>query len=242
MTNQCLFAGLLLFMFVSCRNQPDADRIVDECIAAHGGEAYQNFQVDFDFRIYHFRLSQQQGQFAYQRTFTDSTGQSIDDQLTTNSFTRRVNHKVVALTDSQQTKLKNAVNSVAYFMLLPYKLNDPAARKAYVGNTTIDGQPYDKIQVRFTEEGGGKDYQDVFYYWIHQTKHTMDYMAYSEGGPRFRKAVNPAVVGGIRFQDYVNYTNAPGDTTSVRQFDQHYQQGKLIVLSQIEQKNIRVTL
>lgn len=231
---------LLVFLSLACQPQPDADRIVDECIATHGGDNYRNFHIEFDFRTYHYTLIHQEGQFTYQRSFTDSAGRSIEDKLTNTSFRRRIANRTISLDSTDQARFKNAVNSVAYFVLLPYKLNDPAARKTYVGPTTIDGQPYDKIQVTFQANGGGDDFQDVFYYWIHQKNHTLDYLAYSEGGARFRKAVNPQVVGGIRFQDYINYTSAKGDTTSVREFDRLYQQGKLSVLSQIEQKNIRV--
>ncbi|WP_338868671.1 DUF6503 family protein [Spirosoma sp. SC4-14] len=235
------FFFLLIFLFVACQSQPDANRIVDECIKTHGGENYQHFHIEFDFRTYHYLLSHEGGQFIYQRSFTDSAGRPVEDKLTNTSFTRRVSNQLVSLDSAGRNRYKNAVNSVAYFVLLPFKLNDPAARKTYVGQTIIDGQPYNKIQVSFNAEGGGDDFQDVFFYWIHQKNHTMDYLAYSEGGARFRKAVNPQTVGGIRFQDYINYTSAKGDTTSVGQFDELYRKGMLSVLSQIEQKNIRVT-
>jgi hypothetical protein len=129
---------------------------------------------------------------------------------------------------------------VAYFVLLPVKLADPAVRADLVGESKLDGQLYDKVRVRFRAEGGGKDYGDTFFYWFNRQTHTMDYLAYSEGGPRFRKAINPKVVGGIRFQDYINYKGETSDTTSVGQYDQRYSANQLPELSRIEQTNIRV--
>ena len=70
----------------------------------------------------------------------------------------------------------------------------------------------------------------------------MDFLSYSEGGARFRKAINPQTVGGIRMQDYINYTTMPGDTsTNVGDFDRKYAAGQLRELSRIEQKAVRVT-
>lgn len=97
------------------------------------------------------------------------------------------------------------------------------------------------MRVRFRAEGGGTDYKDTFIYWFNQQTLTMDFLAYSEGGPRFRKAINPQVVDGIRFQDYINYKGETTDTTSVGTYDLRYQARQLAELSRIEQKNIRVT-
>ncbi len=85
----------------------------------------------------------------------------------------------------------NSVNSVAYFALLPFRLNDAAVNKRYIGTSEIKGEPYFEIEVTFQQKGGGKDHDDVFIYWIHQQHFTMDYLAYSfivdGGGTRFRK-------------------------------------------------------
>ena len=88
---------------------------------------------------------------------------------------------------------------------------------------------------------GGKDYGDTFFYWFNRRTHTMDYLAYSEDGPRFRKAINSQIVGGIRFQDYINYKGDEKDTTSVGTYDRRYAAKQLPELSRIEQKNIQVT-
>lgn len=232
---------LVLLLATACQSRPDAQRIIADAIEAHGGDKYQNVRIQFDFRHFHLNLEQKDKQFRYERTHRDSTGAAIQEVLTNADFVRSVNGQRQTLDSAARSKWSNAVNAVAYFVLLPYKLGDPAVLAEHLGEMTIDGQQYDKIRVRFRAEGGGQDFQDTFFYWFNRRTHTMDYLAYSEGGLRFRKAINPQTVEGIRFQDYINYTGAPGDTTSVEAYDRAYTQKRLTVLSTIEQKNIRVS-
>ena len=184
--------------------------------------------------------SRKPGNFGTNAPTPTLAGAIIREVLTNDAFTRTINNQPQTLDTAQIGKYSRAVNSVAYFVLLPNKLADPAVQPELVGESQIDGQRYNKVRVRFQAEGGGKDHGDTFYYWFNQKTHTMDYLAYSDGGPRFRKAINPSVVGGIRFQDYINYKGDPTDTTSVGQYDQKYQAHQLTELSRIEQTNIRV--
>ena len=232
--------SVTVFLTLACQPQNPAQTIINESIAAHGGDAYQNKRIAFDFRKYHLVLEQNAGQFRYERTYPDSSGAIIREVLTNDSFTRTRNNQPQTLDTAQVGKYSRAVNSVAYFALLPNKLADPAVQPDLVGESQIDGQRYNKVRVRFQAEGGGKDHGDTFFYWFNQRTHTMDYLAYSDGGPRFRKAINPSVVGGIRFQDYINYKGDPTDTTSVGQYDRKYQLHQLTELSRIEQTNIKV--
>lgn len=225
----------------ACLPDHDAQTIIKQAIDAHGGTAYENKRIEFDFRKFHLGLEQQGGRFQYTRTHRDSAGVLIEEVLTNTGITRSLNGQRQTLDSAQMGKYSQAVNSVAYFVLLPLKLNDPAVMADYAGESKIDGQTYDKIRVRFRAEGGGNHYEDTFFYWFNTKTHTMDYLAYSEGGPRFRKAINPQTVGGIRFQDYVNYKGETDDTTSVGTYDQRYTARQLTELSRIEQKNIRVT-
>ena len=230
-----------MFMLSSCQPKHDAKSIIGQSIKAHGGDAYQNKRIEFDFRQFHLMLEHKGGQFRYERIHKDSSGAVVREVLTNNGLTRFMGQQIQTLDTAQIGKYSRAVNSIAYFVLLPWKLNDPAVIADYVEETKIDGQPYDKIRVRFHEEGGGEDHSDTFFYWFNQQTHTMDYLAYSEGGPRFRKAINPQAVGGIRFQDYINYKGDEKDTTSVSTYDRRYEAHKLPELSRIEQKNLRVT-
>ncbi len=238
------FSALSFFFCLilsACTPEHDAKRIIQQAIDAHGGNAYENKRIEFDFRTFHLVLEQQGGRFQYTRTHRDSAGVLIEEVLTNTGVTRSLNGQRQTLDSAQTSKYSQAVNSVAYFMLLPHKLNDPAVMADYAGESQIEGQKYDKIRVRFRAEGGGNHYEDTFFYWFNQQTHTMDYLAYSEGGPRFRKAINPQTVGGIRFQDYINYKGDAADTTSVGTYDQRYTARQLTELSRIEQKNIRVT-
>lgn len=241
MSRIVLLLCLLGVVAISCQQEHDARAIIQKAIDAHGGEAYENKRIEFDFRTFHLVLEHQGGRFRYVRTHRDSSGTLIEELLTNDGVTRSLNGQRQKLDTAQTRKHSNAVNSVAYFVLLPYKLNDQAVLADYAGESQIDGQKYDKVRVRFRAEGGGEDHQDTFFYWFNQQTHTMDYLAYSEGGPRFRKAVNPQTVGGIRFQDYINYKGDSADTTSVGNYDRRYEAGLLPELSRIEQKNIRVT-
>ena len=232
---------LILVVIMACQPTKNAQSIIDEAITAHGGDAWQNKRIEFDFRQFHLVLDHQNGRFRYERTHRDSAGVVIREVMTSDSFSRSLNNQPQTLDTAQYGKYSRAVNSVAYFVLLPFKLRDPAVLADYIGESQVDGQQYDKVRVRFRAEGGGKDYGDTFFYWFNQKTHTMDYLAYSEGGPRFRKAINPQVVGGIRFQDYINYKGDEKDTTSVSSYDRRYEAKQLPELSRIEQKSIRVT-
>jgi hypothetical protein len=118
-------------------------------------------------------------------------------------------------------------------------LKDKAVNLEYLGETTIQKEKYDKVKVWFDKEGGGKDFEDVYCYWFNQKTHLIDYLAYTNGGPRFRRVKNRETVGGIVFQDYENF--AITDTTiQAFDYDKAFIAGKDSLLSLIEQKNIVV--
>lgn len=233
----------ILFLFyilsiLSCTEQEkpsnNAREIIAKCIQKHGGNSYKKMDVSFDFRQYKIHLMQHDGVFLYERSFTDSLGNFIIDRLTNDSFARLVNDRTISLSPKDEASYKESLNAVAYFALLPYKLSEPAVNLSYLGTVVIDKNTYDKIGVSFKKEGGGTDYKDEFCYWINQTTNTLDYLAYSSGGPRFRKATKRTKVDGITFQDYDNY--ALSDTTiKTSAYDQAYKDGKVKLLSKIQQ-------
>lgn len=243
-----VLASSILLLF-GCARQIDtqhsgevltAQRIIDQAIEAHGGSAYENAHVQFVFRQFQYELQRQGGKYQYERRF-EKEGDAYRDVLSNDGFIRHINGKEVALADTMAAKYANSVNSVHYFAQLPYGLNDPAAQKKYLGTTTIKDQSYHKIEVTFQEEGGGKDFDDVFVYWIREDSYIVDYLAYSYlvdgGGLRFREAYHPQQVAGIRFQDYVNYKAEPAEWT-VHDLDQAFIEGKLKELSRIELEQI----
>lgn len=218
-----------------------AQQIVDDAIKAHGGKKYEKLHIGFKFRKYQFEIQRNNGQFSYQRSYDRDLG-SYTEVLSNGGVSRKLNSEPVELNEKTYNSLKGSINSQVYFALLPFGLNDAAVNKEYLGEATVEGEPYYKIRVTFDQEGGGKDFEDKFIYWFHKDKMTMDYLAYefhvNKGGIRFRKAYNQRKVGGIIWQDYINYKESD-DTTPLEDYDQLLEQGKLIELSRIELENVK---
>lgn len=235
-----ILIGIIAF---SCDQRTEAEKIVDAAIEAHGGKAFENSKIDFDFRNIHYTIYKTPSSFEYIREFSDSTG-TVKDVLNNSGFVRTVNGtKIDTLTEERIGAFSRSVNSVAYFAFLPYGLNDAAAIKTYLGEATIDGEKYHQIKVTFQAEGGGEHFEDEFIYWFGQEDYLMDYMAYSYhtdgGGIRMREVIGVEEVGGIRFQNYLNLK--PEDkNTPVEKMQELYISGKLEKLSEIILENIKV--
>ena len=90
-----------------------------------------------------------------------------------------------------------------------------------------------------------KTYEDEYLYWIDDQEFTVDYLAYNYhtdgGGVRFRKAVNPRTVEGIRFVDYENYSYEDKDV-KLTKLDSLFEAGKLKQFSIIKNEDIKVSL
>lgn len=227
------------------QSTPDeAQQVVDRAIAAHGGAIFDRSYMSFVFRDRTYTRYMREGMYEYERIFTDPKDSSlhIRDVLSNEGFFREVNGEKVTLPEKDAKAYANSVNSVIYFAVLPYHLNDPAVFKKYLGTVSVKGQPYHKVEVRFQEEGGGKDHEDVFIYWFHEESHTMDYLAYlyftDGGGIRFREGYHARDVGGIRFQDYRNY-KMDQDLPLVH-IDRLFEADSLEWLSDIVLENIQV--
>ncbi len=224
-----------------------ADSIVQAAIAAHGGAVIERSVIRFDFRGIDFRVKHDGGQYRYQRTYTDSLGRSVREVLTNDSLYRAVDGERVQLTDDERTGVLEDVNSVPYFALLPYNLQDSAVQTEYSGEDTLDGTPYHRIRVTFQREGGGPDWEDVFVYWFAQDDLSMDYLAYAYGygpneeyGTRFRSAYNVRTVDGVRFADYMNYTT-PGDSLQdLTRYPDYFAGDSLELISRIETDSVHV--
>ncbi len=239
MLKQISIAALIL-MAISCSDKRPRDKkaihIVEQCIEEHGGENYRDMDVSFDFRQFRVHLKQNGGTFLYERTSRDSLNNVLHDIITNETFKREVNGKKQNLSQKETDKYKEGLNAIAYFVLLPYKLSEPAVNLKYLGETTIENKKYDKITVSFETDGGGKDHQDEFCYWINQRAHTLDYLAYSSGGPRFRKATKREKVDEVIFQDYENY-ELTDSSLSTFNYDKAFIAGNVRLLSKIEQQN-----
>ena len=218
-----------------------ADTIIEKAIERHGGENYNNMEVKFDFRNRHFRAVIAQGNYVYERTFKSKDG-NVTDVWSNNKFKRMIDDKEIGLALENRRTYQRATNSVIYFALLPFNLDDPIVNRQLMKDVEIKGEPYHKVEITFGENGGGEDFENVYIYWIHKEQFTIDYFAYgfyvNGGGVRFREAYNSREVEGIRFQDYKNYTIRKD--FPVQELDYAYEIGQLELVSDIKLENIEV--
>ncbi|WP_353778441.1 DUF6503 family protein [Winogradskyella sp. 3972H.M.0a.05] len=238
-----LLVTLTLLLF-NCKEEPKkltAQDIIDKSIEVSGGEKFTHSKIEFDFRDKHYLAKRLNGAFSFGRAFK-SNEDSVYDILSNDGFERFVNDELVKLEDSMKVKYSPSVNSVHYFSVLPYGLNDKAVNKELLTPETIKEKEYHKIKVTFNEDGGGEDFDDVFTYWINKDTFKVDYLAYSYNesdgmGLRFREAYNERYVNGLRFVDYKNYKPETKDT-SLSGLGKAFEAGTLKLLSKIELKNI----
>lgn len=237
---------MLMLVVTACKQEHTvtAQDIIDKAIEVSGGEKFKTSTISFDFRDMHYKAYRNNGMYEYERIFNDSLGQ-IRDVLSNNGFKRFINNEEAVVQDSMAAKYARSVNSVHYFVVLPFGLNDAAVNKDYLGDIVIKDKTYYKIKVSFTQEGGGDDFEDVFVYWINKDNFKVDYLAYSymdsptELGLRFREAYNERYVNNLRFVDYNNY-KPEADITDLFSLDSLFESGKLKLLSKIENVNIEV--
>ena len=228
------------------KDRSPAQVAIDAALETHGGEAYSQSAISFTFRKSMYRSTRRGGVFGFERWYRDKNDSTIymHDILNNEGFTHYEEGEVKQLDDKTEFSRIETVNSVIYFASLPYGLNDDAVNKEYLGEVEIKGQPYHKVKVWFDQEGGGVDFKDVFIYWIHTENHTMDYLAYlyytNVGGIRFREAINPRTIEGIRFQDYINYKM--DKELDLESIDQRFEAGELEKLSEIRLEEVAVEL
>ena len=147
--------------------------------------------------------------------------------------------------DTMAVKYRNSINSVHYFSVLPYGLNDKAVQKKLLPSSVVAGKDYYKIMITFSEDGGGEDFEDVFVYWIGKEDFLIDYLAYSfhtnGGGKRFRVLKEQCNIKGIRFVDYHNYKPIDLEIPLI-DLDLAFDKKQLKKVSEIILENIEVTL
>ncbi|MDQ7916443.1 DUF6503 family protein [Mesonia sp. MT50] len=257
-----IYIFLLLTVLVSCKDESKepavevkddfteekvakAQEVLSKVIERAGGEKYQTSAIEFRFRGNKYSSVRNCGMYELQKVQVTEDGDTIKDVLSNMGFERFVNREKLNLPDSLVAKYSNAVNSVHYFAQLPFGLNDPAVKKTYLDTLSLEQNKYHKIKVQFAEEGGGDDHDDVYMYWVNMDKNTIDYLAYSfevnGGGMRFRKAINPKKVNGIRFADYENYAPKE-DNINVEDLDKAFMNDQLKKVSEIINEDIKVVV
>lgn len=248
-----LAVALLLVVSSGCTDPAphpatDIDAYLDTVIAAHGGDVLDRAVVRFTFRGDAFTLCRNAGRFRYERATTDSLGRAVVEGLTNTDVYRVVAGDTVALSPDARGAVATAVNSVAYFALLPYPLQDPPVQATYAGPDTVAGAAYHRVAVSF-DQGGGQDYEDVFLYWFAQDDHAMDYLAYAFGvggpaadrGTRFREATNVRTVGGVRWADYENYRAPTLGPSSLARYPSAWANDAVEHVSTVALQDISVT-
>ncbi|MFT6679338.1 MAG: hypothetical protein ACJAZG_002016 [Granulosicoccus sp.] len=225
---QTLLVFILSLLIWSCggkrgsegdKTQPESNKIEMEVMSegktllakvlkAHGGDKYGSAHFQFVFRENDYTFKNDGVHFEYRKTFKKD-GKEIIDRYSDKLFERHVEGELVDLSDKEKSAYSNSLNSVIYFATLPHKLLDPAVNIQFIGNTEMKGQGYEMLSVTFGQEGGGKDHDDEYLYWINSDSKRIDFLAYNytvnNGGVRFRSAYNTRNIDGIIFQDYVNY-------------------------------------
>ncbi|WP_282042957.1 DUF6503 family protein [Winogradskyella flava] len=241
---------LISFVILGCKTESktkvlSADDIINMSIKISGGDKFKNSILQFDFRNMHYAAKRNQGRFVFSRTF-EKENESITDFIDNSGFKRMIDEEFVKVEDSMAVKYKASVNSVHYFSVLPFGLNDKAVNKALLEEEQIKDKNYFKIKITFDKEGGGEDYEDVFVYWIDKQEFKVVYLAYSYSeedgiGMRFREAYNERYINGLRFVDYNNY-KAKDATITLSDLARAFQNERLKLLSKIELDNITVDL
>ena len=234
---------LSFILFISCQPQKKkltAQQIINKSILASGTDKVSNSEITFEFRDKQYSAIRNNGKFKLIRSFD-----SIKDVLSNRGFERFINEKSIIVVDSMALKYSNSVNSVHYFSVLPYGLNDKAVRKKRLPSSTINGKEYYKIEITFSENGGGEDFEDVFIYWIGKEDYLIDYLAYSYhtngGGKRFRVLKEQCFKNGIRFVDYQNY-KPNAENIKLIDIDKSYEKNNLKLVSEIILRNIEVSI
>lgn len=230
-------------LLISCqtpKKELTAQEIIDKAMMVAGADKVANANISFDFRDKSYEAIRKNGVFQLKRSFD-----SITDVLSNQGFQRFVHGNEIQLSDSLANVYSNSVNSVHYFSVLPYGLNDAAVRKKLLPSSKIQGKEYYKIEVTFSENGGGEDFEDVFIYWIDAQSFMMDYLAYSfhtnGGGKRFRAIKNAAIVDGIRFVNFDNY-QPTSEAISLSDLDTAFEKKQLEKVSEIVLENLKVKL
>lgn len=227
---------------------PSAQAVVDSAIAAHGSPVLDRAFMSFDFRGDAYRIRQDDGRLHYRRTYTDSLDRTVVEGLTNDAIYRVVDEDTVALSEDERDAVETTVNSVSYFSLLPHPLGDDAVQPEYSGRDTLDGVPYHRIEVTFQQEGGGKDWEDIYMYWFRTDTYDMDYFAYAFGlgpdetdtGTRFREAYNVRRINGVRVADYMNYTADTLSPDQLHRYPDLWAQDSLELVSRVEIDSVEI--
>ena len=236
---------LILVFSNSCnnKNKIDAQIVVDKAIEVSGKDKFKNSEISFRFRDKTYISYGHCDHFVYERISSKSDSIIKDFFEPGMGLKHYAQDSLIQIADTTAQKYIESMNSVFYFVQLPYRLNDEAVNKIYLGLDTINSKAYHNIAVSFDQKGGGTDYEDEYLYWFDENTFKLDYLAYSfkvnGGGMRFREAYNERYADSMRFVDYKNY-KPKSDSLKFKNISKAFIEGQLDLLSKIENENITV--
>lgn len=185
--------------------------IVDRSIEYHGGEVFTQSRSQL-------QVCSKSGCYLV-RTRIDGDSFEIEASGKVREQMRRVSitndtvefwldGEAVEVEPDRTQSARNWVMARAYFVYLPFRLNDDSVIRQDLGTEVWDGRSLRKIKVTFvTGSSSGAD--DEFLYWFDPETARLEQFAYSfagnPGGLRFRRAFNYRRVGGILFFDQENW-------------------------------------
>ena len=228
----------------------DAVALVHAARAAHGSDRLDGRTLHFTFRGTPFTTWRDGPRFRYTRTLTDDAGRTVVQTVDNDGVHQTIDGREAPFaSDAERAAAETAVNSVAYFALLPASLTDPSVRVRSLGRDTVAGHPRDAVEVTFAQEGGGRDWEDRYVYWLHPERHTVDYLAYTyhvtpgdtaraATGHRFRRVTGTQTVGGVRFQDYENLS--ADSLARLEEYPAALAAGRLFPVSTIRTEAVRL--
>ena len=232
--------SILLFSCTSSDKKLTAQQIIDKTINASGTDKVENSKITFSFRDLNYVAIRENGKFELSREVD-----TIKEVLTNDGFKRFINGNEAEIDEEMSQRITNSINSVHYFSVLPFGLNDKAVRKKLLPSTSINDKEYYKVEVSFVENGGGEDFEDIFIYWIGKQDFLIDYLAYSYhtngGGKRFRVLKEQCNRNGIRFVDYQNYKPLSKEI-KLSNLDEAFENDQLKIISEIVLEDIKVEL
>ncbi len=246
-------AALILVLAACARPAPQGDpealALLDRARAHHGSALLDRAEVSFQFRGTPFVLRRDGGRFRYARTTTDSLGRTVEDVVDNDGTHRFVDGAPVPLDSAEAARTETAVNSVAYFALLPAPLADPAVRARRLTPERVGGRDYDRVEVTFAQDGGGQDHQDRYVYWLRQSDGEVGHYAYTYDvtpgdtaraatGTRFRVPLGSRRVGGVLFQDWRNLS--ADSLERLEAFGDVYDRGLAFDVSEVVLDSVRV--
>lgn len=185
--------------------------IVDRAIDFHGGELFtsslSDLQICSKSGCYGLTARIDSGRFEI-----EATGQVGEHdrrvRIDNDSVMFWQDGDAVEVDIERARVLRNWVMARAYFVYLPFRLNDDSVVKKDLGMEIWNHRPLHKVKVSFLP-GSSSDADDEFLYWFDPETARLEQFAYSfsgdPGGLRFRQAFNYRRVGGILFFDQKNW-------------------------------------